>query len=139
MKYNYKVLTDLNNNHDKLVEKDLKNNCKKRKGFTLIEMLLVVSVIGVLAGIVALKYGDVQKRAKENADYANATSIATAIYMGQSDGKSDEDLDTVDELVALKYLSSAPKPQSASGNFDIKLENGNVEIKLGEKKLYPKE
>ena len=37
---------------------------KKRKGFTLIEMLLVVAIIGILAGIVALKYGDVQKRAK---------------------------------------------------------------------------
>ena len=51
----------------------------------------MVAIIGILAGIVAIKFSGAQKKAKENADYANASNIATAAYMAESEGKEGND------------------------------------------------
>ena len=124
--------------------------CKKRKGFTLVELVIVVAIIGILAGFVAIKFSGSQKKAKENADYANASNIATAAYMAESEGKEGNDAYNIENLVKGKYLSSEPKPQSVSGKFKIEPPNDKNELKVvvevsstggtgsGEKVFYPK-
>ncbi|MBC2576167.1 type II secretion system protein [Peptostreptococcus canis] len=115
--------------------------CKKRKGFSIIEMVLVVSIIGILAAIITIKYSNVQNKARINSDYANASSIATAIVLGRNDGKASTDLNTVDKLVNLGYLPSSPKPQSEnteSFTIEVNDDNDNIKVKAGEKVFYPK-
>lgn len=59
----------------------MKKNIKKKKGFTLIELIIVVAVLGILALIAVPKFGEIQKNSKEKADMATAKTIADTAVM----------------------------------------------------------
>ncbi len=48
---------------------------KHQEGFTLVELMIVVVILGILAGIGIQQYRNVQEKAKENAHEANVSGI----------------------------------------------------------------
>lgn len=56
---------------------------RKRSGFTLIEMLVVIAIIAVLAAIIFPVFAGVQKQAKKSQCMANMSHIYTALKMFQ--------------------------------------------------------
>jgi len=56
-----------------------------RAGFTLVEMLLVVAIIGILAGVVVANFTGKQKKAAINATRASIDAIRTAVDMYEVD------------------------------------------------------
>ena len=56
-----------------------------RSGFTLIEVLLVVAILGILAGVVVVNFGGKQKGAMIKACRASIQNICTAIDMYEVD------------------------------------------------------
>lgn len=51
---------------------------KNRRGFTLIELIVVLAVLGIIALIAVPRYLVVQERSREESDYRTAASIAKA-------------------------------------------------------------
>ena len=51
---------------------------KRRSGFTLVEMVIVVTILGILSGIGFMQFGNVQETSRKNADYVAAANLATA-------------------------------------------------------------
>ena len=108
---------------------------KKRRGFTLIELVMVVAILGTLSSIALVKFTDVGKESKINSDYITASNIATATKLAINDGVSDISLD---KLSKEGYIEGTPKPQSEEGGFVVSIDNGNINVKVGEKVFYPK-
>ena len=54
---------------------------KNQKGFTLIELVVVIVILGVLASIAVPKYLDLTTSANAAADQANQKSIEAAVMM----------------------------------------------------------
>ena len=114
----------------------------KREGFTLIEMVMVVVIIGVLSSMAMMKYGDVQTNAKIKADCATASTIATATTMAISDGKLSSTAtssEVVGILVTQGYLQSSVKSSKTNSDFEVEIEaNNSITVTSGNETFYPK-
>lgn len=89
---------------------------KNKKGFTLVELMVVVVIIGILAAIAVPVYSGSQERAQIAAIQANVKVVQGAITQYLAVNNAYPDCDTVSELYTLltgstnggPYLQSAP-------------------------------
>ena len=101
---------------------------KKKKAFTLIELIIVIAIIGVLGAITVPKFGNIQLDSKRKADFANAKVIAdaTVLAISNNDTFADATKPTATEIV--KYIAQYPKPQLISGTFTIAISDDSVTV-----------
>jgi len=78
----------------------------RRGGFTLIELIVVMAIVGLLVSIAAPRYFASLERARENTLRSSLAVMRGAIDQFAADrGRYPE---TLDELVAARYLRSVP-------------------------------
>ena len=86
--------------------KKLRKMLKKEEGFTLVELMIVVVILGILAGIGVQQYVNVQERAKGAAHNANLRIISSAVDMYvMLEGEAPTD---IDDLIDRGYLQEVP-------------------------------
>ena len=112
---------------------------KNKKGFTLIELIIVIAIIGILVSIALPKFGSIQKDAKVRADIASAKTISDAISILVLQNKISanavtplsisEATGSSDAQVIGAYLQSIPKSSVFKGEFfKATISDGNAII-----------
>ncbi|WP_089605901.1 pilin [Acinetobacter piscicola] len=88
-----------------------------QKGFTLIELMIVVAIIGILAAIAIPAYQDYTVRTKWASNVADVEGVKTAIKTCLNDQATDgTKCDSLAELQAYDFPGTAlPTPSYAAG------------------------
>lgn len=96
---------------------------KQQEGFTLVELMIVVVILGIISGIGIQQYGKVQEKAREGVDDANVKIIQSAVRMYQL--SIGDDPKKIDDLIG--YGLEAP-PESPWKDSEYGIENveGNI-------------
>ena len=88
-----------------------KKQNKKKKGFTLIELIIVIAIIAILAAIAIPNFLGIQRKSKIKADIASAKTIYDATSAAIAEGAiNPEELTTV---------VSGQKPVKGTGTFEL--------------------
>jgi len=91
---------------------------RNEKGFTLIELMVVVLIIGILVAVAIPVFGSAAANARDKACTANIRTIAGAV--AQYNAEYNTVTATIAQLVGASFLKSAPTdPHPAGGGYAI--------------------
>lgn len=78
----------INTNHKKISEQLQKNSRLRSSGFSLLELLVVIGIIGILVGIGAISYTSAQTRARDSRRRGDVEAVGKALeqYYAQNNG-----------------------------------------------------
>jgi len=107
----------------------------KQKGFTIVELLIVIVVIAILAAITIVSYNGVQSRAKDSSRDSGAKTIRTVLELYKADNGGYPNacggvnigcnVTNLASFLVPAYTSSLPNDPDTSTSFLYVLATGN--------------
>ncbi|WP_286675551.1 MULTISPECIES: prepilin-type N-terminal cleavage/methylation domain-containing protein [unclassified Clostridium] len=113
---------------------------KKKKGFTLVELIIVIAIIAILAAMAIPKFSSVRTDAKVSNDVAACKNIQSQIAIGianDSIKKTTEAKEVPEDI--LSKLDGKAEPQAMSGKkFKYEVDDkDNIKVYIDSYQLYP--
>lgn len=96
----------------------LKQRLRNRKGFTLIELIVVIAIIAILAAVLIPRFAGFTDRADESAAVSTAKTINTALHTLLADGTT--------AAVMEAYTAAEPDVTALTGAIDGTLKVDDV-------------
>ncbi|MBF6990756.1 prepilin-type N-terminal cleavage/methylation domain-containing protein [Cupriavidus sp. IK-TO18] len=96
-----------------------------QKGFTLIELMIVVAIIGILAAIAIPQYQDYVTKSKWGTNISDLAAVKTAVALCMQNNAGDGTLcDTAGEL----NITALPQPKYATAAIGVVGAAGKVTV-----------
>lgn len=106
-----------------------KKSLKNEKGFTLIELIIVIAIIAIISAILAPSFARMTARSRLKADISSARELTREAALYNADKGSYPS--SVADLVRDQYIDSAPNPQTQGAQFIWDGTNNRFKVDVG--------
>jgi general secretion pathway protein G len=113
----------------------MKKLMKKRTGFTLVELLIVIIIIGILAGAMLLVAGSGTDKANATKIVSDMRSLKAAALMKWADDGNWKWVDGTTNLADIRNYMDRDPAASTLTSYDVVSEDGKVWVTADSTKL----
>ncbi len=114
---------------------------KNNKGFSLVELIIVIAIMAVLIGLLAPQYLKFVQKSKVSADLSNAQALATAYNAAFAEGSVATGTYSSGNQSACSVTWPDVKADTSKSSGDWKVvinADGVSAVQIGTTNLYPK-
>ena len=102
---------------------------KNNKGFSLVELIIVIAIMVILVAVIAPQYLKFVNNSRVSTDVQTASDLATAINVAIADGNAPFTSSGID-WAAVENLSAMPESKFTNAEFTVTGDNTNGVTKV---------